>query len=59
MSKPNASTFVYVTYIRATPERVWSALTTADFMKEYWFGVHIESEWKAGAAWTMIIPTGA
>ncbi len=58
MSKPNGSTFVYVSYIRATPERVWSALTTADFMKEYWFGVHIESEWKAGAAWKMLYPDG-
>jgi len=27
------STFVYVTYIRTTPEKLWSALTGAEFMK--------------------------
>ena len=53
------STFVYVTYIRTTPERLWSALThDAEFMKQYWFGVHCESEWKAGSPWTMLYPDG-
>jgi uncharacterized protein YndB with AHSA1/START domain len=43
--KPMArSTFVYVTYIRATPEKLWSALTDREFMKQYWFGVHGESD---------------
>jgi len=49
------STFVYVTYIRTTPEKLWSALTTdTEFMKQYWFGVHCESEWAAGSAWRMV-----
>ena len=44
------STFVYVTYIRTTPEKLWSALTDdAEFMKQYWFGIHCESEWTAGS----------
>src|SRR5512135_1791768 len=34
------STFVYVTYIRTTPEELWAALTDAEFMKQYWFGIH-------------------
>src|ERR1700739_267196 len=42
------STFVYVSYIRTTPEKLWSALTDAEFMKQYWFGVHGESKWPAG-----------
>lgn len=50
------STFVYVSYIRTTPEKLWSALTDAEFMKQYWFGVHCESEWTAGASWTMVSP---
>ena len=50
------SKFVYVTYIRATPETVWEALTTPEFQKKFWFGGHQESEWKPGAAWTMYIP---
>ncbi len=52
------STFVYVTYIRATPERLWSALTDAEFMTQYWFGVHCESGWTPGSAWRMVHPDG-
>jgi uncharacterized protein YndB with AHSA1/START domain len=49
------STFVYVTYIRTTPEKLWSALTTdVEVMKQYWFGVHCQSEWRPGASWKMI-----
>jgi len=46
------STFVYVTYIRTTPEKLWSALTgDVEFMKQYWFGTHCESQWTAGSSW--------
>ena len=44
------SIFVYVTYIRTTPEELWSALTKdVEFMKQYWFGVHCESQWTRGS----------
>ena len=53
------STFVYVTYIRTTPEKLWSALTDdVEFMKQYWFGVHCESQWTAGSSWKMVSPEG-
>ena len=52
------STFVYVTYIRTTPEKLWAGLTDVEFMKQYWFGVHCESEWKVGSAWRMVLPDG-
>jgi len=53
------STFVYVTYIRTTPERLWSALTTdVEFMKQYWFGTHCDSQWTAGSPWKMVSSTG-
>jgi len=53
------TTFVYVTYIRTSPERLWSALTTdSDFMRQYWFGVHCQSEWTAGSPWTMVSAEG-
>jgi uncharacterized protein YndB with AHSA1/START domain len=53
------STFVYVTYIRTTPEKLWSALTDdLEFMKQYWFGVHCESDWTAGSSWKMVSPDG-
>ena len=52
------STFVYVTYIRTNPEKLWSALTDMEFMKQYWFGVHCESQWTAGSPWKMVYPDG-
>jgi uncharacterized protein YndB with AHSA1/START domain len=52
------STFVYVSYIRTTPEKLWSALTDAEFMKQYWFGVHGESQWTAGSPWKSVSPQG-
>jgi uncharacterized protein YndB with AHSA1/START domain len=50
------SRFVYVTYIRTTPEQLWAALTKADFIKQYWFGVTIETDWKVGSPWKMSYP---
>jgi len=58
MSITPQSNFVYVTFIRTTPERLWSALISADFMKEYWFGMHLKTEWKVGAQWQMVFPDG-
>jgi uncharacterized protein YndB with AHSA1/START domain len=53
------STFVYVTYIRTTPEKLWSALTDdVEFMKQYWFGTRCESEWTPGSSWKMVYPDG-
>src|SRR5438876_2266283 len=52
------STFVYVTYIRITPEKLWSALTDVEFMKQYWFGMHCESQWTAGSSWKMVSGDG-
>lgn len=44
-SKPQ---FVYVTYIRTTPEKLWEALTSGEFSKKYWMGFEIKSTWKVG-----------
>jgi uncharacterized protein YndB with AHSA1/START domain len=52
------STFVYVTYIRTTPEKLWSALIDPEFQKQYWFGMHCESEWKAGSPWKLVSESG-
>ena len=53
------STFVYVTYIRTTPEELWSALTDhTEFMTQYWFGVHCESQWTRGSTWKMVSRDG-
>ena len=53
------STFVYVTYIRTTSERLWSALTgDAGFMKQYWFGMHCESDFTTGSPWRLVNDRG-
>ncbi len=52
------SIFVYVTYIRTTPEKLWSALTDAEFMTRYWFGTRCESQWTPGSSWRMVHPDG-
>lgn len=53
-----SSTFDYVTYIRSTPDAVWTALTEAEYMKRYWFGMYCDSTWSAGAAWTRFLSDG-
>jgi uncharacterized protein YndB with AHSA1/START domain/DNA-binding transcriptional ArsR family regulator len=42
--------YVYVTYIQASPERVWEALTDSDLTAEYW-GHSNESDWEVGSPW--------
>ena len=50
--------FVYVTFIRTTPEKLWEALLKPEFTKQYWFGVTLDSEWKKGSPWKMVFPNG-
>ena len=42
-------TFVYVTYIATTPEKLWQALTDGSFTQAYWFDTRIESDWRVGS----------
>ena len=56
MSEAAKSSFVYVTYIRTTPEALWAALTSPEFMRKYWFGMNIETDWKTGSPWRLIFP---
>ena len=43
--------FVYTTYIRTTPERLWQALTEPAFTQRYW-GITFQTDWKAGSTMT-------
>ena len=53
------SQFVYVTYIRTTPEKLWQALRDPEFTRRYWCETVQESEWKPGSAsWRVMIPDG-
>lgn len=55
MSKPS---FVYVTYIRSTPEKVWAALTDPAAIKMFWFGITAESAFSAGSPWRLTFEDG-
>jgi uncharacterized protein YndB with AHSA1/START domain len=54
MTKPS---FVYVTYIATTPEKVWQAFVDTDVMRQYWIGPNAQcarvnvSDWRPGSAW--------
>ena len=50
------TTFVYTTYIQATPEKVWQGLTDPTFTKQYWHhpvagGVELHTDWKKGSTY--------
>jgi uncharacterized protein YndB with AHSA1/START domain/DNA-binding transcriptional ArsR family regulator len=40
--------FVYTTYIRTTPERLWRALTEPEFTRRWW-RTAFETDWQAGS----------
>lgn len=50
---------VYTIYIAAAPEKVWEALTSAEFSKDYFFGNAVEVEPRLGGAFTVRTPDGA
>ena len=50
--------FVYVTYIRTTPEKLWRALTEPEFTRQYWGETWQDCDWKPGSSWKLMIPDG-
>src|SRR5580704_13802584 len=53
--KPNT---VYVTYIVATPDRVWQALTSSEITRQYFWERTVEVEPKVGGAFVLRLPDG-
>jgi len=51
--------FVYATFIRTTPEKLWEALTNGNFSQKYWMGYRIEVEQKVGGRLRIQPPPGA
>jgi uncharacterized protein YndB with AHSA1/START domain len=58
MNAESRSHFVYVTYIRTTPARLWEALTDPKFVRLYWFDAIVECGWQKGSPWKMSRPDG-
>jgi len=52
------SEFVYVTFIRTTPERLWQALTEPESTRKFWMGTTQDCAWKPGAAWRILFSDG-
>ncbi len=48
MTKPS---YVYVTYIVTTPEKLWNALIDPEQTKRYWGNHRNASDWKVGSSW--------
>jgi uncharacterized protein YndB with AHSA1/START domain len=42
--------FVYMAIIAAPREKVWEALTTAEFTQQYWHGTRVSSDYKEGSS---------
>ncbi len=51
--------FVYVTYIRTTPEKLWHALTDPESIRKFWVGIRVDTDWKAGSPWRLIFADGS
>ena len=49
---------VYVIYIASTPEKVWEALTSPEFTRQYFSGRNVELEPKVGGRFVMRMPDG-
>ncbi len=51
----DATAFVYVSYIRTSPEKLWEALTTPAFVRRYFGGGGPDSDWRVGSPvrWSM------
>jgi uncharacterized protein YndB with AHSA1/START domain len=50
---------VYTIYIASTPEKVWRALTTAEFSRKYFSGFAVEAELKVGGHFVARAPDGS
>jgi len=49
---------VYTVFIRATPERIWQAITDGDDTQRYYYGTRVASDWNVGSSVTYAYPDG-
>jgi len=49
---------VYEVYIRAAPERIWEALTSAELTRQYYYGTEARSDWQPGSRLEYLYPDG-
>lgn len=51
MSRPD---FVYLTFIETTPDKLWEALTSNEFTRQYFFNTDIVTDWKVGSKFAYV-----
>lgn len=56
MSGPS---YVYEIIIGASPERIWEALTKAEFTRQYFHSTAVESDWQVGSEVIYRMPDGS
>ncbi|MFP3920446.1 MAG: SRPBCC family protein [Dichotomicrobium sp.] len=49
-----SASFVYVTYIRTTPEKVFEAITKPEIARRYWGHENVSEDWQPGSSWRHI-----
>src|SRR3989449_5636378 len=47
---------VFEIYIKATPERLWEAITNPEMRRKYNFGVRVQSDWTPGSRYQGVHP---
>jgi len=50
---------VYSVLIRATPDRIWRAITDGVETERYYYGTHVESDWSVGGRIVYTYPDGS
>jgi uncharacterized protein YndB with AHSA1/START domain len=50
---------VYTIYIASTPEKVWEALTSAEFSRKYFFGNAVDVDLRVGGAYVVRTADGS
>jgi uncharacterized protein YndB with AHSA1/START domain len=53
---PVSDTAVFEIYIKATPERIWEAITDPEQRATYSFGVQTHSDWTSGSSYRAGVP---
>src|SRR6478672_6125012 len=52
----NDTVAVFEIFIKATPERLWEAITDAEMRAKYSFGVETHSDWAVGSSYEASVP---
>ncbi|MFC3226261.1 SRPBCC family protein [Marinibaculum pumilum] len=46
-----SASFVYVTFIRTTPDKVFEAITRPEIARRYWGHENVSKDWQPGSGW--------